>query len=105
MHLDMLAKDIVVTYFQIRFLAFVGFVLRRVTENGSRMNVIILADLGPTGYVGVRHNARATSHLDRPVNNDIRTNLNLGVDLRLDIDNGGGMNTHERCMFSVGIIV
>src|ERR1700756_4954351 len=69
------------------------------------MDFIVLADLGPTSYIGVRHQACATRNLNRTFDHHIRANFNVRVDLCFRIDDGSGVNAHGVRSFSVGIIV
>jgi hypothetical protein len=43
----------------------------------------------------MRHDSRATLYPDRAFDDDVRANLDFGVDFRLGIDHGRRMNAHE----------
>src|ERR1043166_7101571 len=59
------------------------------------MYFIIRSNRGAAGQVGMRHHASPVADFDWPLDHNVRTNINVGIDLGLRIDNGGMMNAHE----------
>src|SRR5262245_33535777 len=59
------------------------------------MDFVAFADLRPASQIRMRHDSRATLYPDRAFDDDVRANLDFGVDFRLGIDHGRRMNAHE----------
>src|SRR5262249_4302628 len=94
-NLNVLAKNIASTDSKVGFFPCVTFVLGCITQNNAGMDFVAFADLRPASQIRMRHDSRATLYPDRAFDDDVRANLDFGVDFRLGIDHGRRMNAHE----------
>src|SRR5215510_15227678 len=100
-NLNVFAKNIVSAYSEVGFFPFVTFVLGGITQNNARMDFVAFADLRPASQICMRHDSRAALYPDRAFDDDVRANLDFGVNFRLGIDNGRRMNAHENNNYPV----
>ena len=77
MNLHVLANDIAITDPQVSLLPVVRLVLRRPAERSAGMDLVVFADLGPAGELGVRHDPRATANLNRPFDHHVSSDLHV----------------------------
>ena len=94
MDLRVFTNDVASSDPKIGLLVAISFVLGRSAQRHARMDLVIFTDLRPAREVGVRHHPSPASYLDLPVDHDVGADLNVGIDLRLRIDDCGGMIRH-----------
>ena len=58
------------------------------------MNLVVGADLRPPRQVGVGHHSAAAFDFDWAIDDDVGTDGDIGIDLRLKVNDCGGVNTH-----------
>ena len=99
---DALANLVVVADLQPRRLAFVGNILRRHADGAERKEGVVGADFRGPFDRHVRHQTAALAQFDLGANHAIRTDLARCRNFCPRIDDGGGMNTHDRVVESSG---
>lgn len=95
MDLNVLAKNIVIADLEIALFSSIGFVLRGIPEDDSRMDFIIFPDLRPTCQVRMGHDPRSPLDPDGSLDHHIGANLGFRINLGAPVNHGCRMNSHK----------